>query len=343
VPERVVSCCAYPVFRRRRPRPHIALPIAVLSGLACWVSLGAASTRAPDQGRALKLLSSHQWSERDQGIQKLRSTPPNQLLPQVKTRLIDLLRAETERIWLRLEGKIPQPKHPGLTEEQYEEGDGEGFAEYYADLLGAVLRLRDPRSLPVVIQAAAQPSSVDLDIAQYGPRVIQLVSSNLQYLEQFRSPGSLSRGVAHQSQQAMADILTDIMKLDQQKKLKPPLTPSDYAEIRQMLRPLMASHDDYVRLYAARGLIQLGDYEDVAPIRGTLLHFLRSSIPGDRSAGLDWIISNIDKPALVPLSKVKELAESDPYYYREGVLGHGPVVYPVRQRAQKVLKKFSSR
>lgn len=303
-------------------------------------ALLAASQAPPNQTEALHLLSASDWRVRYRGVQMLQSVAPRDLEPAVKRKLIGLLQAETDDLWGHLEGKLPQPKHPGLTREQYEEGAGEWKAEYLSYLYGLVLGLQDPKTLPLLLYATSNPSDVDRELARYGRQGIGAVVECLDRFSRLRVLADGKPQPPYFSQMAMADILTDMMELNQRKELKPPLAPSDYDSIRQALRPLMTSSDPNVRLYAARGLIQAGDHPGAAPIRDTLLGFLRSPVPGMRRAGLEWIGTNLDNANYVPMAKVKELASSDPYYYRQGVLGKGPVVYPVREAAQKVLRKL---
>ncbi|MGH9455207.1 MAG: HEAT repeat domain-containing protein, partial [Terriglobia bacterium] len=216
---------------------------------------------------------------------------------------------------------------------------GEARAEYYSDLIGAVVALHDPRNLPLLVQVSTEPDTqFNQELAAFGRSALPAVFENLGRLSQVRLSGS--RLAIYEPQRAMGDILTKMMKLDQQKELKPPLTPSDYATIRQILRPLLASPNNSVRLYAAIALARAGDVRDSARFRETFMRFLEDPIPGARTIGLERMMSMTDVRS-IPLAKVRELATSDPYHYRRGVLGDGPVVYPVREAARKVIKKFS--
>jgi hypothetical protein len=322
-------------------RRSTALSAAVL-GFLFVLPARTSCGEKPDQKQILALLSSSDWQERERAIRALQPLPPPQLSPEIREKLVGLLQAETDLLWGRAEGRIPKPKHPGLTDEQYEGGAGEAQAEYYAKLLGLVLNLHDIRALPVMVSTAAQPSDVDLRLAHYGAAVIPIVRSRLEYLRRGLGTRPSDPLMFYLSESAMAEILTEVVKLDKEKKLRPPLGPSDYSSVIKALRPLIDSHNGDVRLYAARGLIQAGDTRDVAPIRNTLLDLLHSPIPGIRRQALEWIAANLDNADYVPMAKVRELASSDPAHYRQGVLGKGPVVYPVREAARVVLRKFGN-
>jgi hypothetical protein len=298
---------------------------------------------APDQRQALRLLSSRGWQSRYRGVQMLEPVPATELVPAARKKVIDLLGSETKDLWEQLEGKAPVPKHPGLTEEQYQEGTGEAVAEYYAALLGLVLKLHDPSALPVLVAADPQPSEVDLEIARYGRKALGPVLANLDRLSRIKFLMDHTPEPPFENQMAMADTLTQTIKFDEQSKLHPPLTPSDYTRIRAALRRLLESRNDYVRLYASLGLARAHDEREAPVIQQVFAGFLSSSLPGKRSDGLDKIASGVDDPRFVPMAKVRELAASDPHHYKQGTLGTGPVVYPVRDAARKVLNKFSKR
>ncbi|MGH9397364.1 MAG: hypothetical protein ACRD18_11015 [Terriglobia bacterium] len=293
------------------------------------------SAMGPAQERDLiGALSDPHWQVRAVAARRLQSVPTSEIKPDIRRMLIALLARETAQLENRLKGTNPDA-YPSSKA-------GEGWGEYYANLLGLVLKLREPASLPVLVSAAWQPSSIDIELATYGAPLIPVVLSRLSYLQRFaaRLPG-YSDLVAYIAQEAMADILTHMMILDKQRKIEQPLSPADYDKIRQALRPLLKSANDWVRLYASIGLIQAKDSRDTVRIRQAFATFLSAPIPGQRSIGLDRIAADVDEAEFIPMEKVKELAQADPYYYMQKTpAGKSVRVYPVRQSALRVLSKF---
>lgn len=289
----------------------------------------------PAQKRGIERnLGDPRWDVRAGAVQQLQSVAASAIGPEMRRMLIALLRQETLRLEDRLKGTNPEAYPPKEA--------GEAWGEYYAGLLGLVLEFHDPASLPVLVSAAWQPSDVDSQLARYGPPLIPIVVSRLSYLQQFhvRLSGH-SDLVARIAQTAMADILTDMMSLDREKKLKTPLSPSDYTEIRRALRPLLDSANNYVRLYAAIALAKASDDQNASRIKQVFEGFFAASIPGERSIALDKILASVSAARFVPLGKVEELARSDPYHYLKSTPSGKETVYPVRQRALQVLAKFN--
>jgi hypothetical protein len=293
-------------------------------------------TQGAELQKALRTgLRAPRWTERFRAVERLQHIPTAQLRPQTKTAILDLYADEIKK-W----SEITQGSY---SEADLHERRGEGYAEYFGGLGELVMRIGGERALSLLIASPSQPlADSNREIAAYGAQALPMVLGRLQQLRTLVIDTPNYHGPDYEDQMAMADILTDMIQLDQQEKLKHALTPSDYDNIRQMLRPLLASNDDYVRLYAALGLIRAGDRTEASAVRSVFLRFLDSPIPGRRSEGLTRIASSVDDARFVPLAKVKELAASDPYHYRQGVLGNGPVVYPVRDAARKVLKKFAA-
>lgn len=319
------------IHRRRRSVSTLTALLAL--GCAAALAKGLPSASQP-QSEADQGLTSSRWEIRREAVARLAGAPPKSISAGTRRALISLLESETKALWNKLQGTSIRGYPP--------QGEaGEWWAEYYASLVDAVARLRDPAATATLVAAADGPGSrLNEQIASLGPAVVGVIRSRLRWLSSVRVREPGFDGAQHDAELGMLDILTKMMTLDEQKQLKPPLTPSNYARIRHMLRPLLQRPDRWVRLYAAVALDRAGDERDTPQFRAAFLRFLNDPIPGARTQGLERMMSMKDIRS-IPLAKVRELAASDPYHYRMGVLGNGPVVYPVREAALKVLEKFS--
>ncbi|GEM_PF-5406265 len=288
------------------------------------------------QRLALSDLQSPKWEVRYKGVNMLLKIPAPHWSVPVREQILRAYASELGRINRNSQGLLPKSQAKMMA--------NEGYAEYLGYLGSLVMEVGGDRALKLLIESPSQPmADSNRQLAAYGARVLPLVLQRLSQLRTFRINAPGYHGADVESQMAMADILAQMIKLDEQHKLHPSLTPSDCTRITEALRPLLGSKNDYVRLDAALGLIQTHDNGDAAAIRSIFLHFLSARIPGERSEALDKIASSVDDPRFVPLPKVRELAASDLYHYKQGTLGTGPVVYPVRDAARKVLNKFSKR
>ncbi len=217
----------------------------------------------------------------------------------------------------------------------------ERWSEYYAALLGIVVGLHEEQALPLLVDSAdSTMSHLNTTIAAYGAAALPFVLDRLKELSTLtvKMPGY--SGPPIQSQMALADILAQMILLDQNHKLDPPLTANNYEEILQGLHPLLLSPSSYVQFYAAITLALGVDSRDANTIRKIFAQQLASPSPGERIITLQKL-SEISDPAFIPLAKVKDLAENDPFFGQPlpglNPLFRGPAV---RRLAKRVLQKF---
>lgn len=313
----------------------IALTVASLYvGRPAQAALG--QSEAATQAELLGMLKSDKRPTRGEAVERLRSLPVNQWSSQLREQVLELYSLELDGLNAKLQGRV----RPG----SYSEAGGEAFAEYFGYLGSLVLQVDGDRGLKLLVDTPSEPmADSNKVLAGYGERILPLVLDRLKQLATVRFHTAGYNGPDYHSQAAVADILGNMVPLDRQGRLDPRLTPADYAQIRGALRPLLESPNDYVRLYAGLGLARIGDDRDAGAVREALSRFLSTSIPGQRSLGLEKIAGVVEKAEFVPVEKVKQLARSDPYHYqRKGPHGRAVTTYPVRERATELLRKLSA-
>jgi hypothetical protein len=284
-----------------------------------------------DQTALLTELKSPKWAERSKAVHAAMAIPGSKLTPEIMGRILDLYASELERRNKAAQGLLPESDLKVMNHEAY--------AEYIGELETLLMRIGGDRALRLVIESPSQAmADSNRQLAAYGVRILPMVLTRINELRTLviNTPGY--HGPDFQDQEAMADILGQMLLLDQEHRLKPTLTTADYTKIRSLLRSLLSSPDEELRFYAAVGLALGRGGRDADRVRGVFSRRLQSNIPIVRIITLEKL-AQISDPSFIPLAEVRRLARSDPYNSTfPGGAFKGP--YPIRQQAASILRKF---
>lgn len=301
--------------------------LLIVAGFAVlFLATAQSQSGAEEQQSFITGLDSSDWQIRYQTIERLKSIPPGNIEPTIKDKLIQLLEFETRRVWDKFEGRVPAGSYPDI--------GGEGFAEYYAALVGLVLNLHEQRALPALVGAASEPlTEFNSKLASYGTLVLKPVLARLH--------GTSDGGV----QSAMADIVAQVLIKNRDGQLKPGLSAGDLENIRMSLSALLASPNRRTQFYVAYALALVPDSPEAHRIQEIFLLCLNDKTPGSRIMTLEKI-GSLKEARFVPLAKLKELAEHDEFHVdlkNPALRARYKSEYPIRSLAVEVLQKLSAR
>jgi HEAT repeat protein len=287
--------------------------------------LGATPVQQKEEETILAGLGSAEWETRYKTLERVESMPATDLKPKVRDALIHLLETEAHRRKALVEKKISFQEYlpPGA--------QASTFADYYQALIDVVAGLHDERALPMLVDYISQPSSFDVELANYGTRVLDLVLARLEASTQ------------DEVQAAMADVLAKMLIKNREDTLEPELPKDDLERIKKSLRPVLSSPNWWTRLDGAFALAQAGDKSDRDRLLSAFSDLLER--PRERQFVLQKFLLLPDAE-FVPLPQVKRIAETDDFkvdltnpYARKKYTTQ----YPIRQLAREVLEKFSKK
>ncbi len=311
-----------------------------LSCLLLLLPLGFATTLATappsptqPQSQALQGLANTRWEIRSRAVAQLATIPPDSIGPDARRALINLLQSETAALWNKLEGTDPEAYPP--------QGEaGEPWAEYYASILGTVAKLHDPSAVPALVDAAAEPDPrLDKEIASQGASAIAEVRRRLDSLSSIdiRLPGFT--GVEYEAEQALMDILAQLVALNRTKKLAQPLSRPDLAAIQQSARPFLRSKSPWVATRAARTLAVVAAPSDEEAVRETFAGLLKDPDHNRREIALS-AMRGITDSRFVPVNELKRVAERDSFQLAGPTADYPVGAHPLRHQAAQILRNL---
>jgi hypothetical protein len=210
------------------------------TGVSCW-GQGATSSKANVTVLLAKLHSTKE-PEREEAFEKLRSNPANLQSPKVRTALLELLDRENHEN----DSQLAEAQKKGYPDE----GDNEGYAEYYGNLLGIVDSFADwnnPRQACILAEGAYNDDSA------FAARIVAHAKVTVPcLLKKSQSPISMNRAVT-------VPVLVQALA-----KANGALDPQTVQAAKQIVLRSLQDADEAVRAFTVGALGEYGA-EDMIP------------------------------------------------------------------------------
>lgn len=206
--------------------------------------------QAPSVAQLLMKLNSANEPVRVKAFGELRSDPANLKNPEVRAGLLDLLDRENHA----LDSQLEQAQKKGYPDE----GDNEGWAEYYSDLVDTVDSFadwNDPRQTCILVDAGSSDDSVfAAEIADHAKVTIPCL------MKRSESAISMNRAVA-------VPVLVRAVG-----KAKGTLDTKTVQAARQIVLAALHDRDEGVRSFTVNALGKFGGPDMISPLMQVAEH-----------------------------------------------------------------------
>jgi hypothetical protein len=216
--------------------------LLLLSATASWRQQ---ATQKQNVAALLETLHSSDGSEREKAFEQLRSDSANLNSPKVRTALLELLDRENHE----LDSQIREAQKRGYPDE----GENEGYAEYYSQILDAVdsfANWNDPRQACILVDAnSSDESAFSEEIADHARMTVPCL------VKRSASVISMNRAVS-------VPVLVQALA-----KAKDTLDPRTVQSARRIVLGALQDSDEAVRAFTVNALGRYGRKDMIPALR----------------------------------------------------------------------------